>query len=315
MIKSVSLVFASFNGAYTLSSMLESLAKLKVPSEVSFEVIAIDNNSQDNTLQLLESYTDKITLRVLQQKTPGKNAALNSIFNSSINLGDLVIFTDDDVIFPPDFIMRYVILANENPDFSLFGGRIEPHWMSEQPSEALLNGINHVVAYALTPKSEGYEKGSIDACKIHGPNMAVRRKVFDSGMKFNEGIGPNGKNYVMGSETDFLHRAQSNGSKAFFDPELVVNHMIRPWQLETEWIKQRAYKAGRSAVHHQGRLAQDNSVPLLFGYPRWSLVSSYKKRLGYLLAKSNSENYYRLVWEAHHLFGYSVEYKNVKKVT
>ena len=39
--------------------------------------------------------------------------------------------------------------------------------------------------------------GPIKATEIFGPNMAVRKNIFDSGIVFNEEIGPNGlnKNY------------------------------------------------------------------------------------------------------------------------
>ena len=88
--------------------------------------------------------------------------------------------------------------------------------------------------------------GPIKATEIFGPNMAVRKNIFDSGIVFNEEIGPNGlnKNYPMGSETEFCRSAESHGYKAYFCENPKVRHIVRPHQIEKDFWRKRAYRHG-----------------------------------------------------------------------
>jgi hypothetical protein len=90
------------------------------------------------------------------------------------------------------------------------------------------------------------EDGRINARQIFGPNMAVRRKIFEGGIVFNENIGPNGnnKNYPMGSETEFLRRIENAGIQAFFAKKPRVKHIVRPHQITKDFWTNRAYKHG-----------------------------------------------------------------------
>jgi hypothetical protein len=221
----------------------------------------------------------------------------------------LVIFSDDDVIYPEDFFTTYFALHKNKVDCEVFGGSVEAKWPFS-PNQNMLDGIDPVVAFAITPKSAGYNEGEIDPIKLHGPNMAVVRRVFDEGLRFNETIGPNGGEYVMGSETDILYRLKESGLKAYFCPQLAVQHIIRPVQFTHKWLASRAFKAGRSLVNHHSNQKMTINVPLIFGYPRWALVKYLKLSIKlYLLFWSSSTRFYELLWTRNHLKGYLFEFK------
>jgi glycosyltransferase involved in cell wall biosynthesis len=305
----ISLIIATYNGETTLPQQLDSIQRLQVPESASINIIFVDNNSSDKTSELLTSFNCEFEFHYLHEKKPGKNVALNTALNSGIELGQLIIFSDDDVIYPEFYFERYLTLARDHTDFSIFGGKVIAKWPSE-PRPEMLNGIDAVVAFAITPESAGYSAGEIDPIKLHGPNMAVRKALFEQGLRFNEDIGPNGGNYVMGSETDILYRLKAKQCKAYFCPELSVQHIIRPVQFTPKWLASRAYKAGRSLVNHHSNQQQQNNISILFGYPRWA-VARYAQLTIKLWAHSwsKSENYYRLLWTRNHIRGYLFEFK------
>jgi glycosyltransferase involved in cell wall biosynthesis len=311
MVNSISIVFATFNGASTIEKTLQSMKNLNHHGGIKFNIVVVDNASNDNTLEILQKYSNTLPLIILQENKKGKNAALNKALTLIDDLGELIIFSDDDVIFSANVLERYVELANKESEFSLFGGQIIPHWL-ERPSDALLQGIPQTVAFALTSNDDGYQKGPISAIKIHGPNMAVRKKIFADGLSFNENIGPNGNNYVMGSETDFLYRTELEGFHAFYDPSIIVEHIIRTYQFESYWLKNRAFKAGRSLYHAQVRNGENTTCTTFMRYPRWALkkyiLEKAKMYFNYVL--SNKEAWYRSLWKANHLLGYIFEYKS-----
>jgi GT2 family glycosyltransferase len=110
--------------------------------------------------------------------------------------------------------------------------------------------------------------------------MAVRAQIFRSGWSFNPEIGPNGKDYILGNETDFTIRLEKAGFRPVYLPNSLVYHQIRPEQLKTEWLYSRAFKDGRM-------LEKRNKLPyeqILFGVPKKflrSLISLGIKRLLY----------------------------------
>ena len=308
----LSLVIATYNGARTLPKTLASINQLVIPDDCEFNVIIIDNNSNDNTPALLAEYDCKHSLIKLHQTKQGKNAALNLIFETDIPLGELIIFSDDDVMYPNNFIKIYHELTLSQPEADIYGGAVIPHWPSEVP-QGLLEGVDAVVAFAITPAEAGYQTGLIDPVKLHGPNMAIKRDVFAPDIRFNENIGPNGGNYMMGSESELLYRLREAEYSAYYQHELKVEHIIRPEQLTQSWIAGRAYKAGRSLVMHQIKNKQTITVATLAGYPRWALLQYWQKKLSRLLTKNNSERGYALLWQANHLKGYCDEYKGYMK--
>jgi glycosyltransferase involved in cell wall biosynthesis len=304
----LSLIIATYNGARTLPKTLASINNLAIPDDCQFNVIIIYNNSHDSTPKLLNEYQCTHSLIKLHQAKQGKNSALNLIFENDIPLGQLLIFSDDDVILPTDFIQVYHDLTLSQPDVEIFGGAVIPKWPGEIPL-GLLEGVDEVVAFAITPAEAGYQTGLIEPVKLHGPNMAIRRHVFSQNMKFNENIGPNGGNYMMGSESELLYRLREAGYSAYYQHELKVEHIIRPEQLTPKWIASRAYKAGRSLVMHQIKNKQTIKVTTLAGYPRWALLQYWSKKLRRLFTNNSSALGYSLLWQANHLRGYCDEYK------
>lgn len=53
----LTVLLATHNGAESLPRTLDSFTKLKIP-EGGFNVIAVENASTDNTLEVLESFVD-----------------------------------------------------------------------------------------------------------------------------------------------------------------------------------------------------------------------------------------------------------------
>lgn len=262
----LTVIFSSYNGEATLPPMLDAMATLSVPPG-GWKLVAVDNGSTDGTRAILESYRSRLPLEILEQKKPGKNAALNAGVDN--REGDLTVLTDDDVIPEPDWLCALYDGAQRYPDFSVFGGSISPVWPSPPP-EWILRHVDLAVAYAKT--GSDWPEGAITPKKIWGPNMMVRSSIFDLGYRFKEDVGPNAgmSQYVMGGETEFTKRLAFAGYRCCHIPCAHVGHLVRPEQLQRRWLLQRAEKFGRSfAATADGGCT--GSVPQLFGAPRWML--------------------------------------------
>jgi hypothetical protein len=220
---------------------------------LDWELVLADNAGNDETARIAESFSASLPLKFLVEKAPGKNNALNSALGHAN--GDLYVFTDDDVIPDPAWIKSLVDAAGRWEADDLFGGRILPKYPAGMTAPSIDDPVFMRIAYVIADWD--LAEGELPAGKIWGPNMMVRRRVFDQGLRFNPDIGPARTSYVMGSETEFLLRASDAGHTAVYVPSALVYHQIRTEQLTPSWICGRAFRVGRGLVYN------DKSIPVL----------------------------------------------------
>ena len=109
----ISILFAGRDEAEKLPGALQTMLGLDYPR---YEVIAVDDRSEDTTTAILESAARKdLRLRPLRVRTLpsgwlGKPHALEQAYEKSS--GEWIVFTDADVHFAPDVLRRAITLAN-----------------------------------------------------------------------------------------------------------------------------------------------------------------------------------------------------------
>lgn len=251
------MLLSTRNGAHTLPRLLQALAVVDIPKG-GWHLVVVDNGSTDTTERILRQAQGALPLEIVTEPRPGKNVALNRGLAEA--RGDLLVLTDDDVIPSRGWLTSIRRAADERLEASVFGGPLLPEW-ELSPEDWHLTWVPHGPTYAL---QEAGEDGQIPMRAVFGGNMAVRWDVFERGHRFNESIGPQGVDYPMGSETEFLLRLEGLGYVARHVPDAIVRHVIRPHQMTMAWAFARAERFGRG----QFRLEGDSSVTL-FGVPRW----------------------------------------------
>lgn len=296
----ISVILATFNGEHSLNITFDSFMQMALPCG-GWEVLVIDNASDDNTRQIIESYQDKLPIKYIYEPTKGKNFALNSALNGA--KGDLFVFTDDDVIADKNWLIELEIAANTHKDFYVFGGKIEPEW-PYQPPAWIMDNVQLGVVYAVS--NENWQSGPIDPIHVMGANMAVRSSVFEKGLRFETSIGPNGGNYAMGSETEFTCRLSDLGYHSFYVKSAVVKHIIRPHQLAVDWILARAFRFGRGSYCRENSIADSTDVAKILGVPRWMLIRVITLWMTYWakIIFETREQGFQIAWELQYLKGY-----------
>ena len=242
--------------------MLHALEEISWPLD-QLKIVAVDNASNDDTGAILKSFQTTLPLTILSCNIRGKNTALNSALH--LIEGDLVVFTDDDIIPAKNWLSELVAAAARYPSADLFGGHILPEWPREPP-KWILEHVPLGVTFALTEPS--MPEGDVDPRFIWGPNMMCRSYLFGGGHRFDERIGPNEGHYIMGSETEFTKRMAMAGANCCFVPSAKVCHIIREHQLSRKWILGRSIRFGRSAYL---KFDSADKVSTIFSVPRWIL--------------------------------------------
>ncbi|MDU1004956.1 glycosyltransferase family 2 protein [Clostridium butyricum] len=101
-----SIIIPSYNSKERLYYNLLSLNNQDCDFEI-FEVIVVDNGSNDDTLQMLKKFNSKYKLKF---KRIEKNRGIAHGRNEAIKMaeGDILIFHDSDMIAPKDFVTKHL---------------------------------------------------------------------------------------------------------------------------------------------------------------------------------------------------------------
>lgn len=305
----LTVVMATCNGAHTLPKVLSAYCQLQSPPS-GWSLIIVDDGSVDDSGSIIANFIHRLPLTHLTKKRGGKNAALNFALEEILvdRVTDLVVLTDDDATPETDWLIRLAQCAADNPEFSVFGGRIIPDWGVE-PAEWVLRLVPLGITYAISDSQDG----PVDSRLIWGANMAVRRNVFDAGHRFNNAVGPSTGAYAMGSETEFTRRVTEAGFQCWFCNAAVIGHYIRPHQLTKEFALARSYRFGRGA---RAQTTQTN-VATIAGIPRWMLLKYMRELLAATMAwiTRDSDKLFRKQWELNYLRGYFFEAMKCRKST
>ena len=101
----LSVVLTTHNRADLLPRVLGGLAHQTLERD-RFEVVAIDDGSNDATSAVLEGWKSQLPLRVVRQAQAGLAAAKNlGLFMAR---GEILLFADDDDVAEPDLLVGHL---------------------------------------------------------------------------------------------------------------------------------------------------------------------------------------------------------------
>lgn len=221
----ISVIICTYNRCALLTRSLESFSRLIVSADLDWELLVVDNNSSDDTYACIDRYLNCLPLRYLFESRQGKTFALNRGVSEA--RGELLVFTDDDVLVDRNWLTAYLNAANEYPEIGWFGGRIDPWWQSGRPrwlkQESIPALSGYFVIYDLGDEVRLYHGN--DRPPV-GANMVVRRETFEQIGGYREDLGPRGKHRGTGDDTELIYRAQRAGVPGLYVPGARCKHWV-----------------------------------------------------------------------------------------
>jgi GT2 family glycosyltransferase len=211
----VSVVVCTYNGAPTIRDTLDALAVLDYPH---YEVIVVDDGSDDRTVAILADYD----VRVITTENRGLSSARNTGLEAAG--GEIVAYTDDDAYPDPQWL-QYVAMTFMSSDHMAVGGPNVPPRGDGRIAEAVANAPGGPIHVLLSDEVAEH---------IPGCNMAFRAEA----LRKIGGFDPRFR--TAGDDVDVCWRIQDEGWTIGFSPAAMVWHHRRN-SVRAYWRQQKGY--------------------------------------------------------------------------
>lgn len=277
----LTVLMPSFNRAEVLRTTLEAMCRVR-RGALSVQFVVVDNASTDGTQAVLREFAERLPLLVLHEPRAGKSNALNRALREA-PLGELVVFTDDDVTPDAAWFEAIVAICQRWPQHAVFGGRIDAGWPSGVP-QPFWAADKHIQAVAFSAHHVSDREGPYPLTgEPFGPNFWVRRAAL-AGVEFRTDLGPHPTRRTLGDESEFLRQLRSRGFAPLYSPQARVLHRIEAERTTEAALFRRAFQSGRGTVHVAGmpeapllqrsRSAWQLRVALNVGVSAWQLLGA-----------------------------------------
>jgi len=167
-----SILIAAKNESRNLNRLFNSIKNLKYPRE-HYEIIFIDDNSTDNTLDVARehaaSLNNVIVLEAKQKEIPGKKGALQIAFNKASN--PFIVTTDADCKLPPLWLTNINKLFNTNADLIIGFHSFENLNNTTKKYAAFESLKNQILTFSFA--NLGFPYSSI------GTNFAFKKEILE----------------------------------------------------------------------------------------------------------------------------------------
>lgn len=249
----LSIVIPTYNRSSKILETLVKISKQRVDF-TQFECIVVDNNSQDDTHIIVETFIAEhphINVRYAFEAQQGLSYARNR--GIALSQGDIIAFIDDDESVVYDYTQRYINFFDRYPEAMAAGGRIVPEYMSKRPrwmSQYVAQPIANPLYYGdyIKPFPRGKCPG--------GGNMAVRKVVFDKIGGFDPELGRKGESLIGGEECDFFERMREHKLPIYYVPRASIYHRIYDEKLTDDYLTKLFHNVGvsqRMRARNRGR--------------------------------------------------------------
>jgi GT2 family glycosyltransferase len=306
----LTVIIATHNRTAVLDRTLANLERVD-RTGLAVEFVVVDNNSTDDTRVVVARHQTDLPLRYLFEANAGKNHALNRALDE-VELGELVVFTDDDVNPEPGWLHAILDASRRHPDIAVFGGAIHVELPADAPEWAHSRFIQKAI-YALHDLGANevhYPKQGACPC---GANLWLRASVLTTGHRFDGTMGPRPQQRFMGSETSLLRQLAAEGHEMLHVPSAVIYHCVQQDALTPAYVRSRAKRRGLSKAHSKGIVGQADLFarhPWLWRCMRSGSMVYWAAR--FVLAHLNFSQTRRIEGSIGPLVGMTLELQNLR---
>ncbi|CAH0999262.1 hypothetical protein LEM8419_00559 [Neolewinella maritima] len=290
----LTVVICTYHREELLALSLTSLAQQSADPD-RYTVLVVDNAGREATRQVAERFSVGYTTKAAVGLSHARNRGLEAAATP------WVLYLDDDIQAPPDLLQRFLDRL-DTADFAALGGMVR-HWFRDPPPRWLRRYYRR----PMRPSPQA-AFGELAADRyLLGGLLAVRRRAGQKVGGFSARYGMQGRRVGRGDEDEFQVRLRRAGFGVYYDPEIVIDHLVQPYKYTFAGILQLARAAGRDGLGMRGntkpnrwqvlrRLAIITGYSLPFNLARWLFKPQYYWQNAYL----DTLTKYYFLWGQYH---------------
>ena len=200
-----SILIPVYNRPKEIDELLESLVKQDFQD--NFEVIIIEDGSQNSSEEIVRNYEEKLNLQYFYKDNSGAGASRN--FGMQRATGNYFIILDSDVIVPPQYLLE-VEKALKERYTDAFGGPDAAH----HSFTSLQKAINYSMTSVLTTGGIRGKKKGVGKFQPRSFNLGLSQIAFSKTQGFSK--------MKTGEDIDLTFRLWENG----FETQLIENAFV-----------------------------------------------------------------------------------------
>jgi len=231
-----SVIICTRNRSSQLANVLASLAAMQIPSTLEWELLVVDNGSDDDTPATIASFADRLPIRRVWEPEAGVSNARNTGVRHA--RGRLIVWTDDDTRVVPGWLAAFDAAFAAHPDAALFAGRITPVLLPPTPD--WFRDAAADLHYLLAERDFGPNPVPL---AITGERMpfgasAAVRAVEQREFLYDPDLGVAPERRRGGEETAVYTAILEAGHTGWWVPSAEVEHQIVSERQSTAYIRQ-----------------------------------------------------------------------------
>ena len=231
----VSVIVCCYNSALRLPQTLKHLALQEVPKEISWEIIVVNNNSTDNTVDIasnewLKLNSPAISFKIVNELKPGLSHAREKGLQTSEF--DFIIFCDDDNWLDNKYLTTAYEIISKNKKIAVLGGQSTaistislPDWFEDSKTN-----------YAVGKQAE-YSRDVCHRKHLWGSGIVLRKQVYINAFENFPSLltGRKGEELSSGEDSEMCMRFILMGYQLFYSESLTFKHFISQERLTEDY--------------------------------------------------------------------------------
>lgn len=225
----ISVVIPAYNEEKYIEACLKSLMR---QTEKPDEIIIVDNNSTDKTIEIVKKFPVRLVCELQQGMIPARNRGFNEAKY------EIIAQTDSDTILPRNWIHKIKEAFAKDADLIALSG---PPRYYEVPDIGLASRVMPRVVFR---SYIAIMKSVLETDCLYGPNKAIRKSAWE---KVKDTICLNDDE--VHEDIDLTIHLAPYG-KIRFDNKLVVKSSFRRWKKVLSYFEY-SYRSLHSVQRHK----------------------------------------------------------------
>ena len=218
LLPGISVIICCYNSAWIIARCLDALKRQTIQSGFHWEIILVDNNCTDDTVQIATSIMNgsSIDFRIVKESEAGlAYARVRGVTEAKY---EYIVFCDDDNLLCPLYLSTAYAILEAHPEIGAVGGKGVAEFECE-PDPRILSKI------------EGYAVGSQISHKnwLFGAGMTLRthlvQDIYTNQKRYL--VGRKGGELLSGDDSELAYSVVLRGYKTFPTDDISYIHVLR----------------------------------------------------------------------------------------